>query len=208
MCALSPIFVQLQDIPQALQADYKKYKKAASTAQKEADKEMSEPCQSPEEEVGKEWWADMSQSHVRLSSRQIRGRLFADRCSWLVMWLKPFLVLSLRILVMISKRLERSTEIFSPRFWDGTALDHIDIANIQNHAWTSSSWGNSDVESTSFAKTGRSRGRRRSELAVSRMYELLCQNEADHQSLFTSTWWRQLWHRGTNWQPEGLVSRS
>ena len=71
MCALSPIYAQLQDIPQALEADYKKYKKASMAARDEADKEMLQPsglkqdgCPPPEDEVGKEWWADMPQSHV------------------------------------------------------------------------------------------------------------------------------------------------
>lgn len=71
MCALSPIFAQLQDIPRASESDYKKYRKAVVATQKEADKEILDAaalCEdgaaTNEEEVGKEWWADMSQSHV------------------------------------------------------------------------------------------------------------------------------------------------
>lgn len=71
MCALSPIFAQLQDIPQVSESDYKKYRKAVVATQKEADKEILEAAaivpddaSSDGEEVGKEWWADMSQSHV------------------------------------------------------------------------------------------------------------------------------------------------
>lgn len=72
MCAISPIFAQLQDIPQAIEGDYKKYKKAVVAAQQEADKEMiDDEARSSDEEVGKEWWADMSHSHVSHASSSV-----------------------------------------------------------------------------------------------------------------------------------------
>lgn len=75
------MYAHLKDIPSAASANYRKYGKAAQAAKAEADK-LIDGLESPglddsmtgsavSDEVGKEWWADMSVSHVS-ESRPLR----------------------------------------------------------------------------------------------------------------------------------------